>query len=187
MSTTATVKPTSGKAPILTSGDVMPSVMMEFENACHDFFEAKSVPQDKQAAFILPSIRDLCIWNWITADQPTIIALPFASFMTQLHSNYLHPDWEDHGHDEILNSRLDPNKESFWALSQYMIKLNCLLHNTTSVFDDTTLCNQLNAHLDDGLKECIKHSNAKKEKMLKSWINAVCRLDKTHTSENTHH
>ena len=90
MSTTATVEPTSGKAPVLTSGDVTPSVMMEFENACHDFFEAKSVPQDKQVAFILPGIRDLRIRNWIAADRPTIVALPFASFMTQLRSNYLY-------------------------------------------------------------------------------------------------
>ena len=143
MSTAATVEPTSGKAPVLTSGDVVPSVMMEFENACHDFFKAKSVPQDKQVAFILPGIRDLCIRNWIAADRPTIIALPFATFMSQLHSNCLHPDWEDHVHDEILSSRLDPNKESFWDWSQNVIKLNCLLRNTTSVFDDATLCNQL--------------------------------------------
>jgi len=61
MSTTATVEPMSRKAPILTNGDVTPSVMMEFENTCYDFFEAKSVPQDKQVAFILPGIRDLHI------------------------------------------------------------------------------------------------------------------------------
>lgn len=107
--------------------------------------------------------------------------------MSQLHSNYPHSDWEDHVRDEILNSHLDPNKESFWAWLQNVIKLNCLLHNTTSIFDDPTLCNQLNAHLDDGLKECIKHCNAKKEKTLKAWINAVRRLNATCISKNKHH
>lgn len=57
--TSATVEPTSSKAPVLTSGEVSPSVMMEFENTCYDFFEAKLVPADKQVAFILPGIRDL--------------------------------------------------------------------------------------------------------------------------------
>ena len=71
--------------------------------------------------------------------------------------------------------------------SQHVIKLNCLLWNTTSVFDNTTLRNQLNAHLDDGLKERIKHSKAKKEKTLKSWIDAVRQLDETRTSENKRH
>ena len=68
MLNTATVKLTSGKTPILTSRDMTPSVMMEFENTCLDFFEAKSVPNDKQVAFILLGIRDLCIQNWIAAD-----------------------------------------------------------------------------------------------------------------------
>ena len=57
----------------------------------------------------------------------------------------------------------------------------------TSVFGDATLCNQLDAHLDNGLKERIKHSKAKKEKMLKAWINAACHLDKTCNSENKCH
>jgi len=68
MSNAATVEPTSRKAPILTSGEITPSVMMEFENVCYDFFEAKSVPVEKQVAFILPGIRDLHIQNWIAAD-----------------------------------------------------------------------------------------------------------------------
>lgn len=117
MSNSATVEPTSGEAPILTNEDVTPSVMMEFENACYNFFKAKSIPAEKQVAFILPGIRDLCIWNWITADCATIVALPFTTFMSQLCSNYLHPNWEDHVCDKILNSRLNPNKESFWAWS----------------------------------------------------------------------
>lgn len=167
MLNTATVKLTSGKTPILTSRDMTPSVMMEFENTCLDFFEAKSVPNDKQVAFILLGIRDLCIQNWIAADWATIMALPFATFMTQLCTNYLHLDWEDHVHNEILNSCLDPNKESFWAWSQNIIKLNCLLWNTTSIFDDATLHNQLNAHLDNGLKECVKYSKQRKRRLWK--------------------
>ena len=97
--------------------------------------------------------------------------------MSQLCDNYLHPDWEDHVRDEILKSCLDPNKQSFWDWSQHVIKLNCLLHNTTSVFDDPMLRNQLNAHLNDELKERVKHSKVKKEKTLKSWIDAVHSLD----------
>lgn len=160
---------------------------MEFKNACYDFFEAKSVPAEKQVAFILPGIIDFRIHNWIAADRATVVALPFASFMSQLRKNHLHPDWEDHVHDEILKSRLEPNKELFWTWSQHVIKLNCLLRDTGSVFDDTTLRNQLDAHLDDELKEHVKHSNAKKEKTLKGWIDIVRCLDETCISENKRH
>jgi hypothetical protein len=89
--------------------------------------------------------------------------------------------------DEILKSHLEPNKESFWVWSQNIIKLNCPLRDTTSLFDNITLCNQLDAHLDNTLKDCVKHSEAKKEKTLKSWINAVRRLDETQISKNKHH
>jgi len=79
----------------------MPAVMMEFEHACHDFFEAKLVPTEKQVTFILPGIKDFCIRNWIAADHATIVVLPFTSFMSQLYKNSLHHDWEDHVHDDI--------------------------------------------------------------------------------------
>ena len=184
MSANASVESTSGKAPVLTGGDVTPAVMMEFENACHDFFEAKSVPAEKQVAFILPRIKHFQIRNWIAADRATIVALPLASFMTQLCKNSLHPDWEDHVREEILKSCLNPSKESFWAWSQNVIMLNCLLRDTTSLFDDATLHNQLDAHLDDNLKDRVKHRDAKKEKMLKAWVDAVCRLDETRISKN---
>ena len=50
-----------------------------------------------------------------------------------------------------------------------------------------TLCNQLDAHLDNDLKDHIKHSEAKKEKTLKSWINVVHHLDETQISKNKCH
>lgn len=87
MSSTASVESTSRKAPVLTGRDVTPAVMMEFGNACMDFFEAKLVLADKQVTFILPSIKDFRIRNWITTDHATIVALPFTSFMSQLHKN----------------------------------------------------------------------------------------------------
>jgi len=102
MSNITTVESTSGKVPVLTGGNVTPAVMMEFKHACHNFFEAKSVPTEKQVTFILPGIKDFCICNWIAADHATIVVLPFTSFMSQLHKNSLHPDWEDHVCDDIL-------------------------------------------------------------------------------------
>jgi len=50
-----------------------------------------------------------------------------------------------------------------------------------------TLCNQLDAHLDNDLKDHIKYSEAKMEKTLKSWINIVHHLDETQISKNKCH
>ena len=72
---TATFKPTSTKVPVLTAGDISPAVMMDFENAAQDFFVTKSVPTDKQVAMIIPSLKDIRIHDWITADCEHVIAL----------------------------------------------------------------------------------------------------------------
>ena len=95
MSVLATVEPTSVKAPVLTEGDISPTVMMDFENAALDFFVSKSVPVDKQVTMIIPGIKDLHIHDWISADCARLVELPFSDFMKEMQVNYLHQDWED--------------------------------------------------------------------------------------------
>ena len=183
MSTLATVDPTSAKAPILTQGDILPAVMMEFENAALDFFNSKSVPAEKQVTMVIPGIKDLRIRNWITAERARIVALPFADFMAEMRLHYLPPDWEDQVRNEILTSTLTSSGTSFWNWSQQLLKLNCLLRRTPSVFDDPTLRNHLEAHLDNELKAKLRHSKACKDKVLKSWVVSVHLLDEARAVE----
>ena len=139
MSTLATVDPTSAKVPVLTAGNISPAVMMDFESAALDFFISKSVPAEKQVTMIIPSMKDLRIDDWITAERDHIIALTFAAFMAKLRLNYLPQDWEDQVHNDILTSTLATSSTSFWNWSQQILKLNCLLCGTSSVFDELTL------------------------------------------------
>ena len=187
MSTLAIVEPMSGKAPVLTAGDLTPAVAMDFENAAQDFFVAKSVPADKQVSLILPGIKDIRIRDWITADRARISSLPFTDFIKELHLNYLQNDWEDQIRNEILTSTLAGSRKSFWNWSQQLLSLNCLLRNTPSALDDTALRNHLDAHLDNELKEKVKHSNARNDKVFKTWVAAVRALDEARTTENKRH
>jgi len=180
---TATVDPTSVKVPILTAGDISPTVMMDFENAAQDFFVTKSVPAEKQVVIVIPGVKDICIRDWITADHEHLIALLFIEFMKELQSNYLHQDWEDQVHNNILTSTLANAKMTFWNRAQHLLKLNCLLRRTLSVFNDTVLRNHLKAHLDDDLKACVHHSDACKDKTFKAWVATVCLIDEAHTIE----
>ena len=157
-----TVDPTSAKAPILTQGDISPVVMMDFENAALNFFVSKSVPVEKQVTMVIPGIKDLCIHNWVTPKHACIVVLPFADFMAEVHVNYLPTNWEDQVCNEILTSSLTSSGTSFWNWSQQLLKLNCLLCRTLSVFDEPTLHNHLEAHLNDELKAKVTHSKAPK-------------------------
>jgi len=173
---TATVDPTSARAPVLTAGDISPAVMMDFENAAQDFFIAKSIPADKQVAMTIPGLKDIRVRNWISADRERLIALPFIDFMKELRTNYLHQDWEDQVHNDILTSTLAASNMTFWNWAQHLLKLNCLLRSMLSVFDDGELRNHLEAHLND-LKARIKHSDARKDKVFKTWVSAVHFID----------
>ena len=135
---------------------------------------------------IFPGIKDLHIHNWITAEHACIMDLPFGDFMKELYLNYLSPDWEDQVCNEILTSTLVTSKLSFWNWSQKLLKLNCLLHGTPSVFDNATIHYHLEAHLDDKLKAKLRHHKARKDKNLKTWILAVHLLDEARAVETKH-
>jgi len=183
VSTLATVEPTSTKAPVLTEGDISPAVMMDFENTALDFFVFKSVPPDKQVTMIIPGIKDLRICDWISMDCTHLVDLPFSNFMKEMRVNYLHQDWEDQIHNQILTSTLLSSKTSFWNWSQQLLKLNCLLCGTSSVFDNAALCNHLEVHLDEELHARLKHNEVWKDKVLKTWINSVHLIDEVHAVE----
>ena len=187
MSVLATVEPTSAKAPVLTEGDISPAVMMEFENTALDFFVSKSVPADKQVTMVIPGIKDLRIRDWIAADRARLIDLPFSDFMKEMRVNYLHQDWEDQIHNQILTSTLASSKSSFWNWSQQLLKLNCLLCRTPSVFDDLQLRSHLDAHLDEELRARLKHNEAWKDKVLKTWINSVRLINEAGAVETKRH
>ncbi|KIJ99028.1 hypothetical protein K443DRAFT_8699 [Laccaria amethystina LaAM-08-1] len=182
MSALATVEPTSAKAPVLTAGDISPAVMMDFENAALDFFVSKSVAPEKQVTMIIPGIKDLRIRDWISAEHARLVDLAFSDFMSEMRSNYLHQDWEDQIRNQILTSTLLSSKVSFWNWSQQLLSLNCLLHGTASAFDDAALHNHLEAHLDEELRARLKHNEARKDKVLKTWIASVCLIDKVHAN-----
>jgi hypothetical protein len=187
MSALAMVEPTSAKAPVLTAGDISPAVMMDFENAALDFFVSKSVAPEKQVTMIIPGIKDLRIRDWISAERARLVDLPFLDFMSEMRSNYLHQDWEDQIRNQILTSTLVSSKVSFWNWSQQLLSLNCLLRGTASVFNNAALRNHLEAHLNEELRVRLKHNEACKDKVLKTWIASIRLIDEALAVETKRH
>jgi hypothetical protein len=62
----------AAKLPTLHAGDVSPSVMRDFEEACIGYFEMKEIADDKQVRKILPGLKDSRIRDWITSDHEHI-------------------------------------------------------------------------------------------------------------------
>ena len=58
-------------APILTAGVPTPAILLEFEDACEDFFaNAKGgVADEAKVTLILPGFKDPIIRGWISSDR----------------------------------------------------------------------------------------------------------------------
>ena len=92
----ATVEQNSlSKVPILTAGDIFPTVMCQFEHACLNYFIHKKVVPDDQVSLIIGRLLDNHMTDWIRSDHKHIVALPFIALMVEFHKNYLAEDWEE--------------------------------------------------------------------------------------------
>ena len=134
MSTTASVEYlTLHHPPVLTPGEVTPRTIMEFEQACLDYFaNAKGgVADDIQVVRILPSSQDQLICDWIAVDRAWLSKLPFKEFINDLRTAFLPRNWEDRLQAQILTERLRPNS-CFLNLATSLQTLNCVLRGTTS-------------------------------------------------------
>ena len=78
-------------APILTAGVPTPAILLEFEDACEDFFaNAKGgVADEVKVTRILPGFKDPIIRGWtrISSDRTHLSTLKFDAFMNLLRSN----------------------------------------------------------------------------------------------------
>src|SRR5882757_8876280 len=123
-------------APILTTGVPTPAVLLEFEDACEDFFaNAKGgVPEDVRVIRILPSFKDPIIRGWISSDRAHLSTLSFKVFMTNLRSKFLSKEWEDELLSQILRNHLRPG-QTFMTWATLLQQQNCILRNTNSQLD----------------------------------------------------
>ncbi|KIM78266.1 hypothetical protein PILCRDRAFT_11259 [Piloderma croceum F 1598] len=94
------------KVPVLLQGDLTPSVMCQYENACLGFFEGKEIAPEKQVQKILTRLRDDRIQEWISIDRDEILSLMFAEFMVEFKASFLPEDWEE------ISAKLDNRRTS---------------------------------------------------------------------------
>lgn len=91
-------------APSLTAGVPTPAELLDFEDACEDFFaNAKGgINEDMKVIRILPSFKHTVLRGWISSDRSHISSLKFDAFMKLLRSKFLSKNWEDELLSKIL-------------------------------------------------------------------------------------
>jgi len=93
--------------PLLTSGEISPLVMHQWEMACEDYFSArKKLEVTDRISAVLPGLKDLHAHNWVVTHHKEITPLSFEDFMAMLHCEFLPEGWEDELHAKICSSHL---------------------------------------------------------------------------------
>ena len=172
----ASIEQTSpSKVPILTTGDISPPVIHQFEHACKNYFIHKKIMADDQVSLIIGGILDNCVTDWIIAERDHLIALPFDMFMTDFHQNYLAEDWEEDTLHELLS--MSQGSSSFWDYAVAMQSKNSLLHSTTSHLPDNKLHHQIGVGMEVRLLKKVSAEKLNKIVEFRKWLNEVKQCD----------
>jgi hypothetical protein len=164
-------------APILTAGIPTPAILLEFEDACEDFFaNAKGgVTDEQKVTRILPSFKDPIIRGWISSDRAHLSKLSFALFMTDLRAKFLSKEWEDELLSKILRNHLRPNQD-FMTWATMLQQQNCILRNTTSQLDEKRLREQISIAVDMELRIAGREAKVNEAESLRDFLHiySVC-------------
>jgi hypothetical protein len=156
------------KVPVLLQGDLTPSVMRQYENACLGFFEGKEIAPEKQVRKILTGLRDDCIQEWISIDRDEILGLMFAEFMVEFKAGFLPEDWEKITRIELLT--MQQGSGSFWDFGVKVQSKNALLHDTESFLDKDQLCHRIESGMTPKLTLHCRHEKSNKITNFKKWL-----------------
>jgi hypothetical protein len=118
------------KIPVLLKGDLTPTVMREYKQACLGYFDTRDVEPNKQVRKILAGFCDTCIQDWISIHCNHFLTLSFKYFMVKFCKGYLPKDWEAITCIELLG--MTQGDMSFWDFTVAVQAKNSLLRNTPS-------------------------------------------------------
>ncbi|KIM87980.1 hypothetical protein PILCRDRAFT_3692 [Piloderma croceum F 1598] len=163
------------KVPVLLQGDLTPSVMRQYENACLGFFEGKEIAPEKQVRKILTGLRDDRIQEWISIDRDEILGLTFAEFMVEFKAGFLPEDWEEITRIELLT--MQQGSGSFWDFSVKVQSKNALLRDTESFLDKDQLRHRIESGMTPKLTLRCPHEKSNKITDFKKWLVDVRRID----------
>ncbi|RXW16154.1 hypothetical protein EST38_g9690 [Candolleomyces aberdarensis] len=146
-----------GKRPSVSSGNLTPSILLEFSQYCKSYFEEKEIAEDKQTVrSVLFCFKDVRISTYISANQAVLRELPFDEFVMRIRDNFLPHDWADSIRDDILRS-VQKKDQSWREYTSKVARDNAVLtlSNEGSIPEDR-LMQHLAANMSDHLRSKMR-------------------------------
>ncbi|KAF7966713.1 hypothetical protein HWV62_37300 [Athelia sp. TMB] len=169
------------KVPVLTEGEISPSVLRTWEQCAIDFLENKEIADDKAVRKVSSGFRDQDVRDWLATNRDRLYALKFDEFMVEVRSMFLERDWEGKLRSELLTQT-----QKGMAFKDYLRKVqakNALLKGTSSALADDKLRHQIEAGLDTTLATRARLLKTHDIKSFKEWADELRRIDELIATE----
>ena len=169
-------------APVLSDGMVTPGVLLDWENACDDFFVAAKEPiaDDKKVSNVTGSLQNSHISIYIKNNRAHLHALTFPVFMSELCETFLPADWDKNILRKIRTARMSIN-QSFYDFCIDIIMCNNLLTGGDLYMNEKHIRHHIFNNMTKGLHEKLEESPTKLAAMntlhFQKWLNTIIEMD----------
>ena len=180
--TTVTIHLVHKVAPVLSDRITTPSTLLDWENACNDFFhDVKDlIMDDKKVSKVTGSLQNSHISIYVRNNWAHLHALTFPDFMGELHETFLLADWGKDTLQKILAARMSLD-QTFYNFCTNIITLNNLLANGPLHLTDKHIKEQVFNNVMEDLHDKLEESPAELVKInklpLQKWLNAISKID----------
>ncbi|KAF8810697.1 hypothetical protein BYT27DRAFT_7253434 [Phlegmacium glaucopus] len=97
--------PVHKNAPVLGDGNITAATLLDWENACDDFFLARDpVAEDKKVVKVTGGLHNATINTYVCNNRVHLNTLTFPAFMTELCEVFLPTDWDSWTRTQCLRT-----------------------------------------------------------------------------------
>ena len=174
------IQQSNSHAPILSVGRITIPVIRVFENACHRFFQHKSIEDADRVKAILYNFEASNIQSWVSANRVRLLTLDFPAFLLEFKKKFLPRTWQD----SLVSTQIAlQGNSSFLTWSESIREANTELSIAGSDYHipDNKLRQHFTPRLSPNLKAAYDanntHGDLDKITDLDLWIERVNLLD----------
>ena len=172
-------------APILTAGNVSPTIIAQFIEYLESFFHKAKIADTEKVWSCLSCFQDLRIDNWIKNNRARFLSdtYTFADFTAELRKRFLDPHWESMIFRTIVNCQMS-NTESFIEYANRVMQGNNLLIGTPSRLEPNELRSKLEVNMTGYLAERLAHLRPTDKDRIaaidvfEDWYDEICVIDR---------
>jgi hypothetical protein len=174
------IQQSSSHILILSAGCIMIGMICVFKNACHHFFQHKSIAEANHVEAIIYNFEGSKIQSWVNTNLACLTALTFSQFILEFKKKFLPCNWQD---DLVAIQISMQGTKGFLAWTKAICEANGELGITKSTYHIEE--DKLQAHfiprLSPGLKLSYDthntHDDLDKISDLDAWLKRVDLLD----------